>query len=392
MIPFEKALEIVTETDCRRMGTEKIPFTESLNRVISVPVFSDTDLPPYDKAAMDGFAARKSDLGNDLDIIETIPAGYTPLKKTGVNQCSRIMTGAVVPEGADCVVEVELTEQLPSGRIRVTGAVRGSNISFRAEDIKKGDVVLNPGKIIRPQDIGIMAATGQTRVEVSKKPWIGIISTGSELVEPGENPSPSGIRNSNSYQLIHQVSLAGGVARYYGIAKDDEALTFSMVEQALSENDMVLITGGVSMGDFDFVPSVLEKAGVKILFSSVAVKPGKPTTFGIHESAILFGLPGNPVSAFMLFELMVRPLICKMLGSDWKPLTLNLPMKEGFSRKYTERMTLIPVSITPDGMALPVEYHGSGHLTALANTWGIVMLPVGARTIEKGELVSVRQI
>ncbi|MBN1108752.1 MAG: molybdopterin molybdotransferase MoeA [Bacteroidales bacterium] len=392
MIPFEKALEIVTGTECRRMTKETIPFTESLNRVLYSPVVSDTDLPPFNKAAMDGFAARKTDLGNDLDIIETIPAGYTPRQRIGVNQCSRIMTGGVVPEGADCVVEVELTEQLPTGRIRITGTVRGTNISSRAEDVKNGDVVLNPGKVIRPQDIGIMAATGQTRIEVSKKPWTGIISTGSELVEPGETPSASGIRNSNSYQLIHQTYVAGGTARYYGIAKDDEAVTFSVLQKALSENDIVIITGGVSMGDFDFVPSVMERAGVKILFSGVAVKPGKPTTFGIHENAILFGLPGNPVSSFMLFELMVRPVICKMLGSNWKPLTLKLPMKEGVSRKYTERMALIPVKLTPDGMALPVEYHGSGHLTALTDTWGIVTLPVGTKTIEKGELVSVRQI
>jgi molybdopterin molybdotransferase len=146
------------------------------------------------------------------------------------------------------------------------------------------------------------------------------------------------------------------------------------------------------MGDFDFVPAVLGRAGVKILFSRVAVQPGKPTTFGVHKKAIVFGLPGNPVSTLLQFELLVRPFICKMMGYDWKPIEIHLPLKERFSRNFADRMALIPVAITADRQALPVEFHGSAHISSMSGSFGIVSLPVGIKSIEKGEIVSVRQI
>ncbi|MCX6333445.1 MAG: molybdopterin molybdotransferase MoeA [Bacteroidia bacterium] len=391
MIPFEKACNIVMNS-AFTTGTEIISFTDSLNRVLAGAVISDMDMPPFNKSSVDGFAIRKSDIGNDLEIIETIPAGFHPQKSIGTNQCSRIMTGAPVPEGADCVLMVEDTEMLPSGKIKFKYIFTKENIALRAEDVKKGDVVLEPGRIIRPQDIAVMASVGHTLVMVGKKPRIGVISSGSELVEPGEKPGRSQIRNSNSFQQMAQIERAGASGKYYGIARDDEEITFSIVEKAISENDLVLISGGVSMGDFDFVPSVLERARVRILFSRVAIQPGKPTTFGVHNNAIIFGLPGNPVSSFIVFEFLVRPLICKMMGHQWKPLEILLPMKEKFSRKFAERMAFIPVIITEDGMVLPAEFHGSAHISALSHSDGIVTLPYGIKTIEKGEIVSVRQI
>jgi molybdopterin molybdotransferase len=391
MIPFEKAFEIVMNS-AFSTGTETIQFNDSLNRVLSAQVFSDMDMPPFNKSSVDGFAIRKSDIGSDLEIIETIPAGKYPEKSIGGNQCSRIMTGAPVPEGADCVIMVEDTEILPSGKVKFRGTFTKENIAFRAEDIKKGDVVLEPGRIIRPQDIAVMASVGHTSVTVGRKPRIGVISSGSELVEPHYVPSGSQIRNSNSFQLMAQVERAGGQGKYYGIASDDEAITLSIVEKAISENDIVLISGGVSMGDFDFVPSVLERAGVKILFSRVAIQPGKPTIFGLHKKSVIFGLPGNPVSSFIIFELLTKPLIFKMMGHELKPFEIRLPMKEKFSRKYAERMALIPVVITGDGMVRAAEFHGSAHLSALPQSDGIVALNAGIKTIEKGEIVSVRQI
>jgi molybdopterin molybdotransferase len=155
---------------------------------------------------------------------------------------------------------------------------------------------------------------------------------------------------------------------------------------------MVIITGGVSMGDFDFVPSVLERAGVKILFTRVAVQPGKPTTFGIHPGAVIFGLPGNPVSSFIQFEMLVRPLLSKMMDFDWQPLSINLPMNEKFMRRITDRMAFIPVTITDDGFVSTVEYHGSAHISALHEAYGIITMPVGKQVFEKGEIVSVRPI
>jgi molybdopterin molybdotransferase len=237
-----------------------------------------------------------------------------------------------------------------------------------------------------------MASVGHTEVVVSKLPGIAIISSGSELVEPSEIPGDSQIRNSNACQLMTQTQRTGADGKYYGIAKDDENETFEIIKRAISENDLVLITGGVSMGDFDFVPSVLEKAGVRLLFTRVAVQPGKPTTFGVHKNAIVFGLPGNPVSSFIIFELLIRPLIYKMMGHNWRPVEFRLPMSTRFIRKFADRMALIPVCITEEGQVAPVEFHGSAHISALPHADGIVALQTGMKIIEKGEIVSVRQI
>lgn len=391
MISFEKAYEIVMNSSFST-GIEKIPFTESLNRILAGNVISDMDMPPFNKASVDGFACKKSDLAGELEIVETICAGKRPEKTVGKNQCSRIMTGAAVPSGADCVIMVEDSIILDSGKIRFTGSFTKENIAYKGEDIRKGDVVLKAVKQISPQDIAVLATVGHTSVTVSKMPGIAVISSGDELVEPGEIPGASQIRNCNSYQLIAQAERAGTKATYYGIAKDDEGETYSIIKKAISENDLVLISGGVSMGDFDFVPSVLKKAGVRILFTRVAVQPGKPTTFGIHPKAIIFGLPGNPVSSFVQFELLVRPLIYKMMGFLWQPLTISLPIKERFSRKSADRMALIPVSITGDGYIFPVEFHGSAHISALPDAFGIMAMPLGVTTFEKGQLVNVRQI
>jgi molybdopterin molybdotransferase len=237
-----------------------------------------------------------------------------------------------------------------------------------------------------------MASAGKTTVSVSKMPAVAVISSGNEIVEPQFLPGESQIRNSNSWQLMAQVERAGAKGRYYGIARDDQDETFSMVCRAIEENDVVIITGGVSMGDFDFIPGVLEKAGVKLLFTRVAVQPGKPTTFGIHENAGIFGLPGNPVSVFMMFEMLVRPFISAMMNYNWRPFSSVLPLKEDFSRKASDRMAIIPVKMTGDGFVQSVEYHGSAHITALAGADGIITVPVGVKKLEKGTLLTLTQI
>ncbi len=390
MISLNEACCIVMDSSFST-GFETISFEKSLNRILAENVFSDMEMPPFNKASVDGFACRRSELDRELEIIETIRAGKWPEKSVSAGQCSRIMTGAPVPEGADCVVMVEDTVILPSGMMKFRGIFTRENIAVKGEDVKKGDVVLEPGKIIKPQDIAVMASVGKTLLMVSKVPRIAVISSGDELVEPFEVPGISKIRNSNAWQLMAQMEDTCATGKYYGIAGDDEQTTFNIIERAISENDIVLVTGGVSMGDFDFIPGVLEKAGVKILFRRVAVQPGKPTTFGIHENAIVFGLPGNPVSSFIQFELLVRPLIYKMMGYNWKPMTSEHILAEKFSRKHDDRMALVPVRITGNEGVVPVEFHGSGHLSSLSGTDGIISVPAGVRFIEKGVKVNVRQ-
>ncbi len=265
LISFEEAYTIVMNS-VFETGTETVAFTNALNRVLKRDLISDIDMPPFNKATVDGFACRRSDLGTDLEIVETIQAGTAPHKKILPGHCSRIMTGAAIPEGADVVFMVEDSAILPSGKARFTGQTTKENISPRGEDIRSGDTVLKKGRLVTPQDIAMLALTGNITVKVSKQPVVAVISSGNELVEPSEIPGLSQIRNSNSYQLMAQVARAGAEGKYLGIAMDSKDSTYSLVNRAISSADVVLITGGVSMGDFDFVPEVLEKAGVRLLF------------------------------------------------------------------------------------------------------------------------------
>jgi molybdopterin molybdotransferase len=391
LISFEEAFSIVMNS-AFETETETIDFTGSLNRVLRSDVISDMDMPPFNKSTVDGFACRRADLGSELELIETIAAGSAPKKKIAEAQCSKIMTGAAIPDGADLVFMVEDSVLLTSGNVRFTGTFTKDNISSKGEDIRSGEKVLGKGKFIMPQDIALLALTGCTSVNVSKMPVVSVISSGNELVEPSEKPGLSQIRNTNSYQLMAQITRAGASGRYLGIARDDEEETYKLITRAISESEVVLISGGVSMGDFDFVPSVLEKAGVKLLFSRINIQPGKPTNFGIHPKALVFGLPGNPVSSFIQFELLVRPLLCKMAGFEWTPVILKMPMADFYSRRSADRRALVPVVITAEGLAAPVEYHGSAHISAFSMASGIMTLPEGKLSVEKGEIVSVRQI
>jgi molybdopterin molybdotransferase len=391
MITFEEAFQIIMRY-VFETGTETIPFNDSCCRILAGDITSDTDMPSFNRSAVDGYACHSSEVYNELEVIEVIRAGMVPQKAVGKNQCSKIMTGAIVPDGCDIVFMVEYSHILPDGKIKFTGSVQKPNISYKGEDIKAGDVVLKHGKFIKPQDVAVMASAGHTKVIVKKKPDVGIISTGDELVEPSELPQLSQIRNSNAYQLLAQVTRAGGEGHYYGIAPDIENVTFEIITKAISENDIVLLTGGVSMGDFDFVPSVLKQAGVEILFDQVNVQPGKPTTFGSHPKAAVFGLPGNPVSSFIQFETLIRPFISKMMGYNWKPVEHNLKMAVRYERKSANRMGWIPVTVNDDMEVIPVDIHGSAHITALPYSDGIIMMKQGIRSLEKGEIVSVRQI
>lgn len=391
IIQFEEALRIVADS-AFETAVETIPFDSSSGRILAENVLSDIDMPPFNRSAVDGYACKREEMGLELEVVETIPAGKMPEVPVGKRQCSKIMTGSVVPAECDMVFMVEDAETLPSGRVICRGSSAKNNISLRGEDIRAGDQVLEAGKLIKPQDIAVMAAAGCTRVLTRKRPALAIISSGNELVDPEAKPAPGQIRDSNAYQLAAQAERAGAAPTFYGITSDDEDETYRIVEKAISENDIVIITGGVSMGDFDFVPMVMERAGVKILFTRVAVQPGKPTTFGVHPAALVFGLPGNPVSSFMQFELLVRPLILRMMGCHSGITDIALPAGVDYSRKSADRMAYIPVIIDKRGSVVPVEFHGSAHIASLTHADGIMQVPAGKLSLKKGEIVNVRQI
>jgi molybdopterin molybdotransferase len=391
MLPFDEALKIVLDS-ANKLGSERVDIAQAANRILAEDVESDTDIPPRNRSVFDGYACRRQDLANELKVIETIPAGMPPKKTIGPNQCAKIMTGATVPKGADCVFMVELSENPTTGTVRFTGEKTDDNIRPKGRDIKTGQVVLRCGTRIRPQDIAVLAMVGHAEVLVSRKPMVGIIATGDELVEPHSKPSPWRLRNSNSPQLAAQLESVCTVVTDYGIAKDTTGDIDGIFKKAAAENDVVLLSGGVSMGDFDLVPGILKNNNIELLFEKIALKPGKPTVFGVSENLYCFGLPGNPVSTFVVFELLVKPFLYKLMEHDYTPLNIRMPLDETISRKDTERRGWMPVTITDTGTLRKVEYHDSGHINALCGADGLVCMDVGVAEIQKGTIVQVRLI
>jgi len=391
MIPFEKAFETVMSR-VRGLEPEHVELRAAAGRILAEDVRSDIDMPPFDKSAMDGYACRREDLPGPLRVIATIPAGSVPTMPVGQGECAKVMTGAMVPEGADCVIMVEHTEEAGDRTICFTGTGAAANICRRAEDIRAGDIVLERGTRLGAQHIAVLATVGCARPLVSRRPRVGVIATGDELVEPDRRPGPSQIRTSNSYQICAQTESAGAIATYYGIAADTEEALDVLMKRALNENEVVLFSGGVSMGDFDLVPGVMEKNGIEILFDSIAMKPGKPTTFGVGPRAFCFGLPGNPVSTFVQCEILVKPFLYALMGHKYRPRYSWLPLAEAIRRKRADREAWIPVSVTESGEVQPREYHGSAHINALCQADGFVVVPTGTERIEKGTVVRVRQI
>ncbi|MFC1737634.1 gephyrin-like molybdotransferase Glp [Planctomycetota bacterium] len=391
MIKFDDASDIVVGS-ARRLGTERVDIDRVLNRVLAEDVASDVDMPPFAKSAMDGFACHRADLAKELEVIETIPAGSWPERTIGQGQCAKIMTGAVVPEGADCVIMKEYVEMPTESTIRFIGEKTDGNICLKAEDVKKGDVVLRAGEIIETQHIAVLASCGCVEPLVALQPRVGIIATGDELVEPAKKPAACQIRNSNGFQLAAHVASVGAIARNYGIAADTEEATDRMVKKAMAENNVLILSGGVSVGDYDLVRGILEKNNVKLQFEKVAVKPGRPTVFGVSDDVFCFGLPGNPVSTFVTFELLVKPFLYKMMGHNFKPAVARGQLERTIERKKTERDSWLPVVFTKNGKVAGKEYHGSAHINALCEADGLVCIPAGVAEIKEGTTVAVRQI
>jgi len=387
MISYEKAFEIIMNS-AFTLEKESVKLSQCLNRVLAEDIKSDIDMPPFDKSAMDGYACRREDLHESLAVIETIPAGHRPQKTIKQNECSKIMTGAIVPQGADCVVKVEDTEITTDNKIRITDYNIPINICYQGEDIKRGEFVLSHGILIQPQHIAVLVNAGVNSVPVYQKPRVSIITTGSELREPGV-PLPEGcIRNSNSYQLIGQVQRMFIEPDYLGIADDTENSLDLLIQKALRGSDVVLLSGGVSMGDYDLVPAVLTANQVNILFNMVAMQPGKPLTFGTRGKTAIFAFPGNPVSAFLSFEIMAKPFIYKLMGHDYITKTFPLITGVDFTRKRGERKTFVPVKII-NGKAFPIEFHGSAHINSLSDAEGFISFPLGVLEIKKVQTVEV---
>jgi len=390
VIKFEKAISIIKE-NIVLLGTEEVDIKDCLNRVLRQEVLSDLDMPPFNKSAMDGYACRRSDIANELEVIETIPAGYAPQKIIGENQCAKIMTGAMIPKGADSVIIVEDVEEIGGNKIRFKKEKTSSNICLKGEDVVTGQKLVESGIRISTKEIGSMALSGCVKPVVSKKPKVGIIATGDEIVEPHLVPEQSQIRNSNASQLYAQALQFGCEPTYYGIVEDTNESISKAVLKAKEENDLILLTGGVSMGEFDLVPGILKEIGFELFFEKVAVQPGKPTVFGRSENKFVFGLPGNPVSSFIIFEVMVKELLTGMMGLKEHKKIFIAPLGKDVRRKKNERLAWLPVKLISNGSVEKIEYHGSAHITSLAKADGLIYVPAGLFELKKGMMVDVRQ-
>ncbi len=395
-ISYQEALDCVMRAAETHgpLGTERVPLDESLGRTLAQDVTADRDMPPFNKSAMDGFACRRADLDAPLRVTDNIPAGRMPKGPVGPGECARIMTGAPVPDGADCVIMLEDTETLHDSTIKFVKDKTATNICPQGEDTKAGAVVLRKGEWVTPAHIAVLAAVGCEKPLVHQQFRVGVLATGDELVDPGATVSDARIRDSNSPQLCAQLRGIRAVPTFYGIARDTEKDIDAMLKRAMAEQDMVLASGGVSAGDFDLVPAILKANGFELLFESVAMQPGRPTVFGRHPGRAIFccGLPGNPVSTFIIFEILLKPFILKLMGHDHHPLTIQATLAKPVSRRQTRRQATVPVAFTEPGQVAPVEFHGSGHINALCRAHALLTIPIGVSEIPAGSIVDVRLI
>jgi len=387
MISFDEAFDLVSG-QVLTVGVEPLSIQHCVGRILAQDVVADIDFPPFDKSAMDGYACRGEDISQSLEILETIPAGSLPSHRIGAGQCSKIMTGAKVPAGADCVFMVEQAEEV-DGVVRYTGSKVPGNICRQGEDLKTGDVVLTAGTKIEPAHVAVLAGVGCVVPIVARCPKVGVLVTGSELVDPSHKPSDAQIRETNGYQLRAQLDMIGLGCSYYGVIEDDEAKIEATMLQAMAENDVVLICGGSSVGDFDFVPVLLERHCEQMLIEKINIKPGKPLMFATHSGGVCFGMPGNPVSTYVLMELLVKPYLLQSMGRSAEPRIVRVKLNQDLKIRCARRQTFIPVRLV-DGGVERVAFHGSAHIHAMCNADGLIDLPEGENFYEAGSLIDVR--
>ncbi len=390
MISVETALGIVlANLPGRRV--EEVPSLSAPGRVLAEGLIATVDVPPFRRSAMDGFAVRADDTARApvvLEISGEVRAGGESSGALRPGQAVAVMTGAPVPEGADAVQIVERTERAGDGpRVTILKPVKpAENISPPGSEASAGETVLEAGRLVGPAELAILATFGRPTVKVWRRPDVALITTGDELVEVHETPRGGRIRNSNAYSLAGQLRLMGIEARYLGIVRDDRQELRVRVEQGL-ENDVLILTGGVSMGKYDFVKEVFLELGLQTLFTQVAMRPGKPTVFARKGERLVFGLPGNPVSSFIAFENFIRPALGRMCGFSRPELprirgTLSLDMKQS-----PGRTSFLPACVRsePGGWQIePLRWKGSADIIGFSRANAAVIFPADRDFMARG--------
>jgi molybdopterin molybdotransferase len=360
--------------------------TAAFGHVLGESIRSDLDMPPFDKALMDGYAVRCADSGERV-VIEEVAAGQVPTRPLGPGQATRVMTGAPLPPGCDGVVPHEQTTLCGDRLTLHVEPVAERFLLRRASEYAAGQEVLPAGSVLTPQAIGVLAAVGKTAVRLIAPPRVAVIATGDELVEPPLMPRQGQLRNSNAPMLMALSHRAGGLPFYLGIGRDSLESLRPLIAEALQTAAVVLLSGGVSAGKRDLVPEALASLGVTIHFHQVAMKPGKPLLFGTQQGKLVFGLPGNPVSSFVCFELLLRPAIRQMAGYrslDWP--CRSLPLAVDFVHE-SDRPTYHPARVEGESVA-PVPFQASASLYCLLPANALMELPAGTLRLRAGTPVT----
>ncbi|SFV69904.1 Molybdopterin biosynthesis protein MoeA [hydrothermal vent metagenome] len=383
MKTVEQALEILKNYAKNKQEIETVDIQFCLGRVIAKDICSTVNIPPYDNSAMDGFAINHHIGQAEVEISQRIPAGTSP-KPLKENTAARIFTGAFIPQGADCVVIQEQCE-IKDNKVDIFAkAVIGQNIRKQGEDVQIGDIVLKKGQKIRPQDMGMLASIGINKIAVYKKITVAFFSTGDELIEPGNELTKGKIYNSNRWTLLGLLQTMNINILDLGIIKDDFQSTKNALETASKKADIIISTGGVSVGEEDYVKSALENLG-ELMMYKVKMKPGKPFTLGLIDSSYFLGLPGNPVSAFTVFNLFARPFITQCMGSNYQIQTQEVITNFAWNRKGERREYARAKLI--NGKAEIYHSQSSGVLSSTIWADGLVII-MEESIIKKGDKIT----
>jgi len=393
MISVQQAIDIALDKT-ERLEVEEVELSQARGAVLAEDVASDIDLPPFEKSMMDGYALRAEDLaeGRKLRVVGTIAAGSYPDFSLGAGEAAKIMTGAPLPTGADSVQMVEKTRTDGEDEVEIMEPVaHGKHVARKSEIMASGSEVVASGSCLSPAVIGVLATVGRSSVKVFRRPEIAILVTGDELVEIDQIPGKGQIRNSNGHTLYHQVVESDAWPVTLGIASDDRGTLRKSIKKGL-QSDMLLISGGVSMGEFDLVESVLDEVGANIHYEKVNIKPGKPTVFATYQGKPIFGLPGNPVSASTVFEVIVTPVIKKMSGFELLKQSTIKAILQSDLRSKTRRENFMPAITTVENgkfLTTPVDSKGSADILAYARSNSFIIAASEIDFAEKGQSVNV---
>lgn len=391
MITFEQALKHILD-NTKELSVERVFVEDAVGRTLMEDIYSRIEMPPFNKSVMDGYALKARDIKNAPVILESIgciQAGQMFKKEIKRGECVKIMTGAALPEGADTVVKVEDTRQAAKCVEIMKSARSGESVYDRGENIKRGQRLIKKGTVISTSDISILAMTGRQHVKVIRKPNVAVLNTGGEIVPTGRRLKKRQIYNSNGPQFLALLKSDRINPIFLGIAKDEPNELKKAIQKGL-KSDVLLISGGVSMGDYDLVPDTLKSLGVKTIFYKVKTKPGKPLLFGKKANTVVFGVPGNPVSSFVTYYVYIRPALYKLQGYKYCAPRFEEGTIEGPFRQETGRRHFVPVKVFKKGSQYYltlVKTQGSADILALSKADGFMVVDENARTVKAGSKI-----